>query len=335
MKMTNPIHSSMRGSIILSILIAAGIFLPTSFSNAQSISINAGTYHPNNKVVILTFGDTIKSQFTNAKPILDKYGLKGTFFVTCLWVGSHIYGMSRLTWQDVLALQNDGQNIGSKTMTHRRMTHLSPNDLNYEIAGSKKCLADHGINATVFATTHGIERNNATIINEIAKYYDLAVNGFGKLMFLHCNGYIKSSSQTNCRTYFSNGTLTIVNRYSLREESHNNIDKANSNNDSKIFDIFVNDVNSQEKYNKLNGSVLAVPIVAYHSIDNNKTSDSTDIGLFAQEMKYLHDNGFRVLTVNDLGYDTKNNVLYIKSSPSNRFNQSQTIDAITTGAPTK
>jgi len=153
--MTNPIHSRMRGSIILSILIAAGIFLPTSFSNAQSISINAGTYHPNNKVVILTFGDTIKSQFTNAKPILDKYGLKGTFFVTCLWVGSHIYGMSRLTWQDVLALQNDGQNIGSKTMTHRRMTHLSPNDLNYEIAGSKKCLADHGINATVFATTHG------------------------------------------------------------------------------------------------------------------------------------------------------------------------------------
>ena len=120
--MTNPIHSRMRSSIILSILIA-GIFLPTAFSNAQTISINAGTYHLNNKVVFLTFGDTFKSQFTNAKPILDKYGLKGT------------YCMSRLTWQDVLALQNDGQNIGSKTMTHRRMTHLSPSDLNYEMAG--------------------------------------------------------------------------------------------------------------------------------------------------------------------------------------------------------
>ena len=31
-------------------------------------------------------------------------------------------------------------------------------------------------------------------------------------------------------------------------------------------------------------------------------------------MKYLHDNGFKVLTVNDLGYDTKNNFLYIKPS---------------------
>ena len=60
-----------------------------------------------------------------------------------------------MTWQDTLALQMDGQNIESETMTHRRMTNLSPNDLNYEVAGSKKCLADHGINATIFATTHG------------------------------------------------------------------------------------------------------------------------------------------------------------------------------------
>ena len=31
-------------------------------------------------------------------------------------------------------------------------------------------------------------------------------------------------------------------------------------------------------------------------------------------MKYLHDNGFKVLTINDLRYDTKNNFLYIKPS---------------------
>jgi hypothetical protein len=60
--------------------------------------------------------------------------------------------------------------------------------------------------------------------------------------------------------------------------------------------------------------VLAVPIVGYHSIDDNKTRDSTSVSLFAQEMKYLHDNGFRVLTVKDLGYDTKNNFLYFKPS---------------------
>lgn len=40
-----------------------------------------------NKVVILTFGDIHKGQFTNAKPILDQYGFKGSFFVPCDMVG--------------------------------------------------------------------------------------------------------------------------------------------------------------------------------------------------------------------------------------------------------
>ncbi len=301
-------HTRFRSLSVIYVLLASSIFLPPASSTAQTTGL-AGPSHPN-KAVILTFGDTIRSQFTNAKPILDEYGFKGSFLITCLWVGSD---KARLNWQDVLALQKDGQDIGSKTMTHRRMTHLSPSDLIYEIAGSKKCLANHGINATVFATTHGTERNNATIINGISKYYDLAVNGFGNLMFLHCNGYIKYSSQTDCRTYFDNGTLTFVNRYSLREWSHNNIDRANAFNDTKIFDTFVNEVNLQQKYNKVNGPLLAVPIIGYHSIDNNKTRESTDVGLFAQEMKYLHDNGFRVLKLSDLGYDTKNNVLYVRS----------------------
>jgi hypothetical protein len=229
------------------------------------------------------------------------------------WVIQVAYDLARY-----LALQKDGQDIESKAMTHRKMTRLSPSDLNYEIAGSKECLANHGINATVIATIHGIGRTNGTLIDKIEKYYDLAVNGFGKLMPLHCTGYedymIKYSNQTNCRTYFSKGTPTFVNRYSLREWSHNNIDQSNSHNDLKTFEMFVDEVNIQDKYNKVNGPILAAPIVAYHRIDNNKTPDSTDVILFAREMKYLYDNGFKVLTVNDLGYDTKNNFLYIKPS---------------------
>jgi hypothetical protein len=135
-----------------------------------------------------------------------------------------------------------------------------------------------GINATVIATIHGIGGNNGTLIDEIGKYYDLAVNGFDKLMSLHCTSYGQYSNQTDCRTYFTNGTLTSVNRYSLREWSHNNIDKANFHNDSKTFEMFVDDVNIQEKYNKVNGPILVVPIVAYHSIDTafGATGNVTD-----------------------------------------------------------
>lgn len=77
----------------------------------------------------------------------------------------------------------------------------------------------------------------------------------------------------------------------IREWSHNDIDRINSHNDSKTFDIF--EVNSQGEYNRVGGPAIAVPIVGYHRIDNDKTRDSTDVSLFAQEMKYLHDNGFR------------------------------------------
>jgi peptidoglycan/xylan/chitin deacetylase (PgdA/CDA1 family) len=146
--------------VALVVLILAGSFLPAIGYSIQMSPTPSGNSSANSKVVMLTFGDTLKSQFTNTKPILDKYGFKASFFITCLWVGSD---KSRMTWQDILALQMDGQDIESKTMTHRRMTNLSPNDLNYEVAGSKKCLADHGINATIFATTHGNEWNNALL----------------------------------------------------------------------------------------------------------------------------------------------------------------------------
>ncbi|MFZ0897358.1 MAG: hypothetical protein WAZ77_22875, partial [Candidatus Nitrosopolaris sp.] len=39
------------------------------------------------------------------------------------------------------------------------------------------------------------------------------------------------------------------------------------------------------------------------------------VDLFAQEMKYLHDNGFRVLLLNQLGYDPTNNVFYLNNLP--------------------
>jgi hypothetical protein len=35
--------------------------------------------------------------------------------------------------------------------------------------------------------------------------------------------------------------------------------------------------------------------------------------VFAELMKYLHDNGFRVLSMNNLTYGATNNAFYIKS----------------------
>lgn len=266
-----------------------------------------------NKVAILTFGNGWKDQFTNARPILDKYGFKANFFITCDIVGAN----SKMTWQDIVMLHNEGHNVESKAVTGKILTRVSANRLNFELAQSKQCLLDHGINATVFATPHGKGSDNATIVNAIAKYYNFAINGFSNLMFLHCDGWkLSSPNQTDCRTFDDNGKLTYGNRYVIREWSHSSYDDSYLGNNTKIFQTFVQAVNNQTAYNNnsnnKDGTIDAIPVVAYHSISNTPSPDSTDVALFEQEMKYLHDNGFKVITLSDLGYDHKSRYLYIK-----------------------
>ena len=279
-------------------------------SNDKSVGVtnsNSG----NSKVVILTFGDTEKSQFTTAMPILDQYGFKASFFITCGLVGDQ--GQTqRLGWNDILALQGDGQDIESKGMTHADLNNLSSVALDFEIGGSKQCLENHGINSpNIFAVVHGDAWNNPVVIDAITKYYGFADNGFANSMFLRCDGY-DSNKQTDCRTYDDNGMLTYANRYSIREESHNSWDESYLHNDQLIFQKFVEGVNSGININNKRGMVDAIPIVAYHIIDNSKDPSSTDVNLFAEEMKYLHDNGFRVIPMSDLGYDESTNSMYIK-----------------------
>jgi peptidoglycan/xylan/chitin deacetylase (PgdA/CDA1 family) len=282
------------------------------------------------KLVILTFGDTLKSQFTTAKPILDQYGFKASFFITCSFPddggnngdkinrdNSNNNGNPHMSWNDILALQQDGQDIESKGMTHQDLNQLSQNDLEYEIGGSKQCLENHGINSpNIFAAVHGDAWSNPTVINTISKYYGFADNGFADLIFLHCDGS-KSGSQTDCRTFDDNGALTYANRFSIREDSHNSWDQKYLHNDPILFQKFVAQVNSQTAYNNKKGFTDAIPIVAYHSIDDSKGPSSTDVNLFASEMKYLYDNGFRVIPMSDLRYDQITNYMYIRNNQLN------------------
>jgi hypothetical protein len=129
-------------------------------------------------------------------------------------------------------------------------------------------------------------------------------------MILDCN-----NDHTGCAIYSDNGQLSTLNRYSIREWSHNANDKKYDYNSTAIFNKFLDVVDSQFKYNDNNndGVINAIPLIAYHSIDNDRTSSSTDIDLFAAEMKYLHDNGFKVLTMHNIGYDQNNGRLYVKA----------------------
>ncbi|MDF2769017.1 MAG: Polysaccharide deacetylase [Nitrososphaeraceae archaeon] len=312
------------GPLVSSIIIFMGAFitimigfsLPITTFGQLEIQQREST---SNKVVILTFGNAPKSQYTEAKPILDKYGFKASFFVVCNWINSD-KDNSHMTWQDIETLYNDGHNIGAKSLNHKDLTTLSASELDFEVGQSKKCLDDQNIDARVFGTPYGKGWDNPTVIDTIAKYYDFAITGFSKLMYLNCDGWnqqeeeengYKSNTQTDCRTYSDAGTLTYANRYSIKEWSHSNADKEYFGNDQLIFEEFVKAVNSQENFNG-DGIIRAIPIIAYHDLDHNITPDSTSVNLFDAEMKYLYDNGFTVLTMADLGYDESTHQLYIR-----------------------
>ena len=70
---------------ILSLLLVSQISAAASYQlESGNTETDSSSHDSNKKVVILNFYDSNKNQFTNAKPILDKYGFKATFFIVCL-----------------------------------------------------------------------------------------------------------------------------------------------------------------------------------------------------------------------------------------------------------
>ncbi len=309
----------------VAILITNGsVAVPSA--NSLGNTSTAGNNGNTNKILVLSFDDNRKGDFTYGKPILDKYGFKATFFIIC----GKTTDKGAMNWQDIAAMQRDGMDIESHTMTHAHLDTLSQSQLNTEIGGSKQCLASHGYNATIFAYPYDEGSDNKTVVNLVAKYYDIGRSGSEPLMFLDCKGF-KKHPQANCITYTSQGDLTYANRYAFRSLSFDVKEIKDLFNNATIFSDFIKEVNSQEIYNQ-NGKINAVPVVTFHNVAQTTNKPYyTNAGLFDQLMKYLHNNGFRVLTLKHIGYDTQTNSFYLKnSSETNSGLTANTTDASNT-----
>jgi hypothetical protein len=127
---------------------------------------------------------------------------------------------------------------------------MSKKMIDFEVGDSKQCLLDHGINPTSFAYPFNSAADDATVIDIVAIYYDIARRGDNPLVYLHCDEFKEKSSQTDCRTYSDeNGKLNFVNRYSIVGWSHDGDRKTNSYDDSEMLNKFIEVVNSQSIYN--------------------------------------------------------------------------------------
>jgi peptidoglycan/xylan/chitin deacetylase (PgdA/CDA1 family) len=258
------------------------------------------------KVIIFIFSDGLKTQFTNAKPILDKYGFKGTFDVVCKNVGKK----NNMNWNEIKTLHDEGHDIGSHSMSHVGLTNLSKESIEYEVGESKKCLEDYGITPSSFEYPFSTGSDDKTIVDIVAKHYEFATRGNDPLMFLRCDR-LAQYGQRDCKTYTDNGTPTYANKYSIRNWSHDFEIVENSYSDLQALERFIEVVNSQSTYNK-DGTIEAIPIIMYHDIADTKDDSVTDVDLFEKETKYLHDHKFKVINISDLAYNEKDDYLYVK-----------------------
>ena len=138
--------------------------------------------------ITISFDDGRASTYTKAAPILQKYGLSGTAYITTDCVGMtktpntcHAANdVSYMSWSQVKTLQNFYRwEIGSHSKSHPYMAStnsadgqpnmLTPQQVIAELRDSKAALAAQGINATAYASPYG--DYNPYVLQEASKYY--------------------------------------------------------------------------------------------------------------------------------------------------------------------
>ncbi|MDQ3839662.1 MAG: polysaccharide deacetylase family protein, partial [Thermoproteota archaeon] len=200
---------------VLTINLVIAIWSPSTGSSSiidgiESLgddSSNTFSSNRNNKFVVLTFDDGWKSQYTNAKPILDTYGYKASFSIIC----EDVRKPDHMSWEEINTLEDEGHDIGSHSITHRSLTEMPPEEMRFEVSGSKQCLIDNGIkDINYFSYPKNEGSADKAVIETVSQHYDLAKTANDPLMYLHCDGF-KESTQTDCKTYTEDGELTFVN----------------------------------------------------------------------------------------------------------------------------
>lgn len=119
------------------------------------------------KPVMLTFDDGWKNQYVYAYPLLKKYNTKAIIYIYTKPLGAPKF----LTWDEIKEMKNSGMVIGSHTLSHPHLKHLSDDVLRHEIFDSKKVLEGKlGITIDDFATPYGYSDDRVAKLVEAAGY---------------------------------------------------------------------------------------------------------------------------------------------------------------------
>ena len=89
--------------------------------------------------VAITFDDGYEEMYSVVRPLLKRFGVPATVFVSTEEVG----GQGFLTWEQTVEMAREGATIGSHTMHHRYLPLVTGEQLVQELVGSKQVIERH------------------------------------------------------------------------------------------------------------------------------------------------------------------------------------------------
>ena len=109
----------------------------------------------NRKCAVITFDDGFRDFYTNAFPILSKYGFTATMYLPTAYIQEQTQsfkGIDCLSWNEVRELHRAGMQFGSHTVTHPVLKQVSHSELETEVGRSKQTIEQElGAAVTSFA----------------------------------------------------------------------------------------------------------------------------------------------------------------------------------------
>jgi peptidoglycan/xylan/chitin deacetylase (PgdA/CDA1 family) len=118
------------------------------------------------KVVVLTFDDGFHDFFTDAFPILQRYGFSATVFLPTGYIGNKrnsFKGRDCLVWDEVKELHAGGIKFGSHTVTHPQLQILHKKDIRAELQCSKETIENNlGVQIQDFSYPYAFPEKNSS-----------------------------------------------------------------------------------------------------------------------------------------------------------------------------
>lgn len=241
------------------------------------------------KYVMIHFDDGRKSQFDHALPILNQYNIKATFWIVCDYASGTAPGYMR--WSEIDQLVTEGHNIQNHGMSHKHLPTLSNKQLSKEIGDCKSIVMQHGSTGDVFAIPYNDGDDDQRVVTAISKFHNYGKGDGGAPQSANCN-------VDGCEILKEDdGTFNKDSKYAMKQWSHDTYSQGRT--EAQIFDGFIEAVNRGKVDS--NGNLVQFTIITYHKVNEGAGSPSST--LFEAEMRYLLDNGFTSLGMDDIMHD--------------------------------